>query len=96
MFERRRPFADKLFFYHDLGAEKDLRKIASKISDDTKAAGVKKIHLRAAQSFPGLSKQNILGITNNGRKVSKVQYQVFEQSCTKASQGRKCLLTVAN
>ena len=49
----------------------DVQRIVSKTFDDTKAAGVKKIRLRAAYSFSGLSKQNIQGITNNEAKYRK-------------------------
>ena len=53
----------------------DVRRIASKTFNDTKAAGVKKIRLRAAHSFSGLSERNILGITKyrkfNAKFMSK-------------------------
>ena len=48
----------------------DVRRIESKIFDDTKATGVKKIRLRTAHSF-SVSEQNILGTTNNEAKYQK-------------------------
>ena len=49
----------------------DVWRILSETFDETKAAGVKKIRLRAAYSFSRLSKRNILGITNNEEKYRK-------------------------
>ena len=48
----------------------DVRRIESKIFDDTKATGVKKIRLRTAHSF-SVSERNILGTTNNEAKYQK-------------------------
>ena len=58
----------------------DLRKIVSKTFDDTKAARVKKICLRAAHSFSGLSERNILGITNHETKYRKFNAKLMNKA----------------
>ena len=60
----------------------DVRRIASKIFDDTKAAGVKKIRLRAAHSF-SVSERNILGITNNEAKYQKFNAKFMNKAASR-------------
>ena len=50
----------------------DIWRIVGKTFGNTKAAGVKEIRLRAVHSFFGLSKRNILEITNDEAKYRKL------------------------
>ena len=61
----------------------DVRRIVSKTFDDTKAVRVKKIRLRAAVSFSGLSERNILGITKNEAKYRKLNAKFLNKAASR-------------
>ena len=58
----------------------DVQRIVNKTFNNTKAAGVKKILLRAAHSFSGLSERNILGITNNEGKYQNFNAKFLKKA----------------
>lgn len=48
-----------------------MKRVVGKTFDECKSAGVKKIRLRAASSYAGISERQILRITNNNIKYRK-------------------------
>ena len=58
----------------------EVRKVVDKTFDAFKSAGVKKLRVRAAEGYAGLSENKILKITNKHVKYSKFNVKFFNKA----------------
>ena len=58
----------------------EVPKVADKTFDACKSAGVKKLHVRAAQSYAGLSENKILEVTNKHCKYRKFNVKFWNKA----------------